>query len=85
MATESRIVNDGLTQYAICWKLTNVTYDHFENLWSVLMDNQIDCFVEHTDFDDYSFVHLGHSRDFTIRFKSKTVREQAQTLTTIMK
>lgn len=85
MATEPRIIHDGMTQYAICWKLTNLKYDQFEELWSVLMDNQVDCFVEHTDFDDYSFVHLGHMKDFTIRFKSKTVREHAKTLITIMK
>ncbi|MCK9529442.1 MAG: hypothetical protein M0R77_02565 [Gammaproteobacteria bacterium] len=85
MATENRINHDSLTQYAICWSVKNITCDQWENLWSVLMDNQIDCFVEHTDFDDYSFVHLGHNKDFTIRFRSKTVREHAQTLTTLMK
>ena len=85
MATEKRINIDGLTQYAICWSLKNIKYDQWENLWSVLMDNEIDCFVEHTDFDDYSFVHLGDNRDFTIRFKSKTVRELAKSLITIMK
>ena len=85
MATEKRINYDGMTQYAICWPLKNITCDQWENLWSVLMDNNIDCYVEHTDFHDYGFVHLNHNKDFIIRFKSKSVRELAQSLITIMK
>lgn len=85
MAAEHRIVTEKFTQYAIKWRIS-LTHPQFEQMWSTLMDNQIDCFVNRYYIDeDYDWKLADAQRSIDIYFKSATARTMAQSLITITK